>query len=256
MNSPHVEALIYVVDHDDAIKYQGRSESDHWGFRMKIENDLARFEMKEHYATVQEARNAVQSFIERWEFQETLRVGPGQFALRFEKPEVIDRRPDPGAVTASPNPVNLSFTLSKPTVTVTRPYPQPPSEGRINLYDPDVKVMHFRYLLYRQGGDLLASTAYFCCDVFTKRLSRDFTDAASKHKISHNLIKKVHSLSSNKGGNQGRHAHGVDHPLTRDEEIFLENSVVAMIIRAAKVAADPNQHMDEINVGNLRHISP
>ena len=98
--------------------------------------------------------------------------------------------------------------------------------------------------------------AYFCCEVFTKRLSNGIKDAADKHKISGNLIDKVNNLSSNKGGDQARHASAIADPLTPCETQFLEKAVVAMIIRAAKVAADPNQPMENITVGNLRTVSP
>ena len=86
-------------------------------------------------------------------------------------------------------------------------------------------------------------------------MSHDFKHAADKHKMGHNLIVKIHDLSSNKGGDQARHANAVK-PLTQHEVHFLRKAVVAMIIRAAKVAADPNQPMEKITVGNLMEISP
>lgn len=39
---------------------------------MKIENREARFEMKQHFATAEEARNLVEPFIREWEFAANL----------------------------------------------------------------------------------------------------------------------------------------------------------------------------------------
>ena len=258
MNDPHVGALIYVIEHDINVEYNGATpiEHDRPKFHVRLKDERVRFEFKEHYATVSEAQAVVQPFIDQWEFEEELRIGPGQFALRLEKPEITDRQPTQGVFVGIPSPIRFNFRVSKAAGIVSRPYPQPPSEAPMDVRDPDVDVMRYRYLLYRQERDLLASMAYFCLDVFTKRLSHDFADAANKHKISHNLIIKVHDLSSNKGGAQGRHAHGIVQTLTSDERRILDKAVVAMIIRAAKVAADPNQHMLEINLGNLLEISP
>ena len=85
MNDPHVDALIYRVLHSESIKFQGTREIERSEFRVDIEDDQACFHMKEHFATEQEARAAVQPFIDQWEFEEALRVGPGQFGLSFEK---------------------------------------------------------------------------------------------------------------------------------------------------------------------------
>ena len=258
MNDPHVEALVYVVQHDAGVSYERatRLEVERQGFCLIVEDERARFEMKEHYPTEEEARAAVQPSIDRWEFEEKLRIGPGQFALRFDHSEIEDRQPTPGVIAVSAHPVRFNFTVSAATGTVFRQYPQPPSEAAMDIHDPDVETMCYRYLLYREGADRLPSMAYFCCEVFTKRLSNGTKDAAYKHKISHNLIRKVHNLSSNKGGAQGRHASAIDYPLTQCEVRLLEKAVVAMIVRAAKVAADPNQPMEFIDVSNLLEVSP
>ena len=93
--------------------------------------------------------------------------------------------------------------------------------------------------------------AYFCYEVFAKRLGEDAKDSATKHKISHKLVKRVSNLASNKGGGQARHHSAICHPLTQPEVQFLEKAVVAMISRAAMVAADSNQPMDTIDGSNL-----
>ena len=255
MNDPHVEALIYRVVHSETIEYQGTREIERCEFRVEIEDDQASFYMKEHFANVQDARATVQPFIEQWEFEEALKSGPNTFSLRFDHPKMIDRDPTPGAIAISAH-VTSGVPIFRASIRLSRPYPQPSSDVPMDVRDPDVQAMFNRYQGYRQRHEPLPSMAYFCCEVFTKRLSNGIKDAADMHKISRNLIDKVNNLSSNKGGDEARHASAIADPLTPCETQFLEKAVVAMIIRAAKVIADPNQPMEKITVGNLMETSP
>ena len=259
MNDPHVEELIYRVDPGDSTKYEGTREFKRPGFRVKIENDLARFEMEDHYATEHEARAAVQPRIDQWEFEESLKIGSGQFALRFMRSVVIDPQPDPPvpgikSVSARFDGAPGTITAAVTVVTVSKQYPPPPSEDLMDINNYRVKRMFDQYKAYRNGRDLPV-VAYICCEEFAK-LGADLKDAAAKHKISHNLVKEVCKIANTKGGDGSRHAQGIGHPLARHEKQILEKAVAAMIIRAAKVAADPNQYMPEINLGNLLEISP
>ena len=257
MNDPHVEALIYVVEHDKSSDYSLAKpiEIEHTTFRLKLENSEARFEIKEHYPTSQQAQQAIQPFIQQWELRASLESGPGTFALSFKRPEIIDRNPTPGVISVSASPISLKFTLSSPTVTVSRQYPQPPRERWMNIDNPNVQTMLQRYIGFRQGREPLPSMAYFCYEVFAKRLGNDAKHTAKKHKISHKLLRRVSDLASNKGGEQARHQSAICHPLTQSEDQFLQKAVAAMIIRAAMVAADPNQPMDTIDGNNLLKVS-
>ena len=94
-NAPHVEALIYVVEHDKSSDYSLAKtiEIAHTTFRLKLEDSEARFELKEHYPTWQQAQQAIQPFIQQWELRASLEFGPGTFALKFKQLEIIDREP-------------------------------------------------------------------------------------------------------------------------------------------------------------------
>ena len=258
MNDPHVNALIYVIEHDESSDYSLAKavETEHTRFRLRLEDNEARFELKEHYPNWQEAHQAIQPFIQQWELRAALMSGPGTFTLKFKRVEMIDRRPTPGATSVSLDPITYEITLRQPTLTVSRQYPVPPSERRMKLDDPDVQTMLNRYMGYRQGREWLPSMAYFCWEVFVKRLGANEKHAAEKHKISHKLIRRVRNLSSNKGGDQARHQSGIYKPLDQAEVQFLEKSVAAMIIRGAIVAADPDQPMDTINGNDLLQMKP
>ena len=83
LNDPHVEALIYAIEHDPSVSYEWATpiEVEHQGFSLKVEDGRARFELRDHYATAGEAQAAVQPFIDQWELKERLRTGPGAVCL-------------------------------------------------------------------------------------------------------------------------------------------------------------------------------
>ena len=258
MNDPHVVALIYDVEHEESVDYGTAEtiEEERSTFRLTLQDGEARFELKEDYASPQQAQKAIQPFIEQWELRTSLAYGPGNFALRFKRPKMIDRDPEPGVISVSADAAHFIFTTSTPSVTVSRQYPRPPVERCMKMDCPEVRIMRNRYMDYRQGREPLASTAYFCFDVFTRLLGGDLKDSAEKHKISRNLVERVRTLASRKGGDQARKQDGIGDPLTRKEAQFLEKAVTAMILRAAIVAADPDQSMELIDSGNLLQISP
>ena len=261
MNAPHVEALIYVVERDKSSDYSSAMsvERGYTTFRLKLEGGEARFELKTHYATQQQAQEAIRPFIQQWEFIASLRSGPGTFTLKFNRAEMIDCKPTPGAIAGSARTSSFHFHVgspNNPTVTVSRQYPQPPSECRMNIDNPDVQMMLHRYMGYRQGREPLPSMAYFCYDVFLNRLGDGVVKhTAQKHNMSRGLVMKVGNLVSNKGGDQARKEFGIRHPLTHVQVQFLEKAVAAMIIRAAMVAEDPDQPMVSIDGSNLLDIA-
>ena len=111
MNDPHVEALVYVVEHDEYSDYSLAKtiEFESEIFRLKLEECEARFEMQEHFTTRQEAELTIKPFLDQWELRASLSTGPGTFALKFKRAEIIDRGPAAGVISASAGPV--FFTL-------------------------------------------------------------------------------------------------------------------------------------------------
>ena len=255
MHDPHVEALVYVIEHDSTVSYVDAApiEIECPDFRLKVEDKHARFELKEHYATAREARGALQPFIDQWEFEASLASRQGAFTLRFVRPVIIDRNPTPGAVAISAH-ASSGVPVIRATVRMSKQYPLPPSEAKMDIHNVYVQRMLARYNDYRDGQRLTV-VAQICCEEFEK-LRHELKGDADRLQISNNVLNKVRNLANNKGGQQGRHASALKHPLTQHESRFLEKAVIAMIIRAAKVTADSNQPMDRINVGNLLEISP
>ena len=147
MNDPHVAALIYKIEHGPSVDYRKAESIDHEEaeFRVKIANEEVRFEFKEHYATEDAARKAIEDYIRVWEFGAGLENGPSCFKLKFDQSQIEDRNPTPGAVSIG-TPIRFSFTVSEPTVTLSPAcYPPPPSGLKIT---PDVQLMYDRYMDY------------------------------------------------------------------------------------------------------------
>ena len=79
--------------------------------------------LKEHYASEEEARFAVEAdYIPNWEFVVGLARGPNAFRLRFDRSEIVDRNPPPGPPTLS-----VSAGAGLPTAKVNLAPPAPPA---------------------------------------------------------------------------------------------------------------------------------
>lgn len=250
MNDPHVVALIYQIEHGSSVNYSGAEPLDHEeaGFRIRVKNDRARFEFKEHYATKESARKAIEEYIRNWEFVANLQKGPNCFKLKFDSAEIIDRKP-----STMPGTVDVSITVRAgvPTVSIratadARSYPPPPSGVSLSR---DVKTMHSRYMDYLQGREHLATMAYFCLTVLVGSMGRKV--AAKRHQVEKSILDMIGCLSSKKGGRQARKAGGTVHDLTDRERRFLEEATKVMIYRAAEKAQNPDSDLPKITLSDL-----
>ncbi|MXY66745.1 MAG: hypothetical protein F4206_08790 [Gammaproteobacteria bacterium] len=242
MNDPHVVALIYRIDHGDTIDYSRaeRLERDEPRFRLTVEDNNARFELKEHFSTEEQAREAIANYIRIWEFDATLQYGnPDSFRLEFVKSEIIDRSPSPGHDRVSVR-LGIQGTGSAKVTLSVREYPAPPSDIALC---PEAETMHQRYMGYRQQREPLPSMAYFCLSMLEdppitdsgnsrKRGARK--DTAKRFGIDEHVLNRISELSSTKGGANARKRKGTGQPLTSGECNFLDRAVKAIIRRVAE----------------------
>ena len=255
MNDPHIVALLYRIEHGNTVDYSEAEPlvQDEPLFRLEVKDNQVRFELKEHYATEGEARNAIENFIGNWESHASLERGPDTFRLEFEKSEIIDRNPIPGKsylrATASLGPLKASCSLS----IVVPNYPTPPSG--VNFNDPDVQTMYQRYIGYRQGKEPLASMANFCLTVLDDMSGQGKNRrkaAAQKYQFQYAVLRRIGELCNNKGGQRGaRKADGVGKDFTTEERTFLEQAIMKIIRRTAKRAANPEEDLPEITLSTL-----
>ena len=257
MNDPHVVALLYRVNHDNSISYSRAEPLIHedLNFLLVVEDNIARFDMKEHYAAEEGARDAIENFIRNWESHACLERGSDCFRLEFEKAEIEDRNPTHGVKGIR---IDAKFGALKSSVslTIAAPrYPAPPSG--VNFNDPDVQTMYQRYMGYREGNEPLASMAYFCL-TFLETLSGQNNNrrkaSAQKYQIGKAVLNKIAMLSSNKGGQGARKAIGADRDFTNQERIFLEQAIERIIRRVAEKVHDPNNTFQKITSSEFPEI--
>lgn len=262
MNDPKVVALIYTVGPVNSKRYDKASPlryCDSSEFDLTVEDKVARFELKKFYASEGEAREAVEPFIEHWEFESAMQGGPGSFSLLYERAKIIDRAPAP----PDPGVRKLRAHLRIPAPTISARisyyaphYPPPPVGGSVDLDDPDAKSMYDRYVNYRSGNELLLSMAYFCLTVLEYRFigqrPSKRENACQHYHIDKEVLDAVGNLTANKGDlSFARKRAPRVVPLTRQEEKFLKKAVQEMVYRAAQVAADDSQHLPQITMAGL-----
>ena len=242
MNDPHVVALIYKLEHGQAVDYReakpiGHEEPD---FHVKIANEKVRFEFKKHHATAKAAQKAIEEYICAWEVDVGLwQGGPNYFKLKFAHAQIEDRNPTPGV-----KDISVTVRAGTPTATVSatvdKEYPSPPSGLTIT---PDVRTLYDRYMGCRQGKEPLPSMAYFCLTVIER--------SPTKKEFSSRVRDTIRHLSSGKGGRQARKADGKDKDLTAQDRRFLDEAIKALIRRTAERAHDPDGDLPLISMSDL-----
>ena len=170
MNDPHVTALHYWVEHDDSVDYDNAVPLGYEDdlIDVHLEKRQLTLRPKEHYASVQEARESLEDFIRNWEFDAAVEAGGRQFELKYMYADICDRNPappPPGVVEAS-----MSVRAGVPKVSfrlrVGKPkYPNPSEKLKLDPSDPTAQAMLSRLDRYHQGRETLAAMSYFCITV-------------------------------------------------------------------------------------------
>ena len=248
MNDPHVSILGYLVRHDETVNYDKASplEYETASFKVSVKSCEARFEMKEHFPTAEQAREVVEPFIRQWEFATALDRGPGEFELVFLGAVVEDRKPTPGVV-ALKGAFTVSVAGSVSTVVGRATYPEPPTGLAMNT---DVEVMALRHTRYEQRRDTLPGMAYFCLTVL-EQAAGGRPAIPSKFGIASSVIKTLGRLTGEKGGSEARKDGGRSHEFTAYERNWIEEATKRMIRRAAEVAHNPAAAASQITMGDL-----
>lgn len=260
MNDPHVNALIYRLRHGDAIDYSKAQPAKFEGIPglgltvEKLSNGseqhLVRFEMKDHYATEETARAAIEPFIKAWKLGVLLDEGPGVFDLDFLHSEIVDRNPSPGDLTS----VSATLTLSSDAVLVREgktTYPEPTVDLAVT---PDVEAMALQYERYLEGRLSLGQVGYFCYDMFRRRVESKFPQAQLK--VEPKILRTLSTLSTERGGQEeARKATGVGREFSATERKWIENVIKALIRHCAEIANDPTADFSPIRMSDFPDLS-
>ena len=259
MNDPQVDALIYTVEHGNSVSYENADPLRNFKtpeFDLTVEDNIARFEFKKFYADKDEAIEAIEPFIQHWEFEAALRRGPSSFSLRYKEAEIVDRNPSPPERTSGPIElraeavINLDVSVSANITQVLPQYPPPPVSGMVYPDDDYVAIMKRRFDQYRLRRAKLPEMAYFCVTVLEDKYGGR-PAAAKKCGISKDVLDTIGRLSATKGGDDARKAAGADEEFTRREKRFLKEAIEEIIIRAAQVAFDDRQSLPRITMADL-----
>ena len=256
MNDPHVVALVYRIEHGDSIGYTKattfyREEQD---FRLSISDSKARFEIHDHFPTIEAADEALMDFRRAWEFDAQLKRGPDTFRLVLDRDasEIIDRNPTPDHVRIEAKGIGFFVGVGSAKLLVEPlAYPEPPTDIVIT---PDVETMYCRYMGYRKGREPLASMASFCLTVLeasTGERKRRRIAAAKACNIDARVLGKIGDLTANRGGSEARKADGIATEFSSQERHFLEQAVRRVISRMAERAHSSGKQLPPISLSDL-----
>jgi len=253
MNDPHVQALIYRVEHGQGVNYDRAEplEFDLAEFHVRVEENRARLELCAHYSEAETARRAVEPFIHAWELSAGLEGSPDDFRIAYDSAEIIDRSPTPGVHSLVPTGISLNLSAGTPTIVVGRiSYPSPPQGLHVS---PDVVSMYDRYRQFLQGKEPISSMAYFCLTVLEAGASQGGRRAAAA-KMYHTekaVLDKLGELTAKKGGASARKADGISAEFTSAERKWVTEALKKLIRRAAEVAHDSAQDLRQITLSDL-----
>jgi hypothetical protein len=200
MRDPHVVELRYRIEVDSTVTFDGPPpvEDETSEFRLRLENGIAHFRLKEHFSSVEAAKNVVDKYIRAWGIDMALNYGSREISFIFENAEVIDRNPPP---PGSPQVIEVTakgsgLSSGSATVHMTRhQYPKPPKLFRVS---PEVETLWQRYEGYRKGQEPLLAMAYFCLTAI--EASDDGREEAAKSlRISRDVLSKLGNLTANRG---------------------------------------------------------
>jgi len=227
MNDPHVVSLTYSFEPTSSLEIVNAPalpiDSD--AFTGRLDNGLLTLEPRDHFPDIETARTVSDRFVKAWQIAVGLDLGRAGFSFQYRRAHVIDRKADPGSLSASLSGVAAVSAVA--SVRATRhEYPPPPADFRLT---PEVETLWERYCQYQEGREPLLAMAYFCLTVLVPK-GEDRSDAAQRLSIEERVLDKIGELTSERGDNAtARKMRPTTRPLTADERAWIEAAVKAII---------------------------
>jgi hypothetical protein len=240
LRDPHVVSLIYKVTSPETIRFEKAPPVVFNTARMKlsIADGLLKVEPKSHFASVDNARKAIDPFLRSWEVDTALHFGRIEIAFTYKDAKIVDRNPlPPGSpITLEVASITSAHTVDKVTLIVNRSrYPEPPA---LFVTSPDVESLWQRYQGYLDGHEPLLSMSYFCLSLLESKYRKEKRKAvADSYNISFDVLQKLGELTSEKG--DGSTARKFDResshiPLTKAEINWVQESIKILIRRVGE----------------------
>jgi hypothetical protein len=154
MRDPHVEWLEYemkaswLFDNPPPLQWQTPA------FKANLSNALLRAEMRAHFTTVEQARAAVEPFLQTWEIDLGLTYGQREMTFAFRKAQLVDRNPlPPGSAITGTATMTGRASVSATGQAIWKTYPAVPTNFTA---DPDVVSRWTRFEGFKNGREPLA----------------------------------------------------------------------------------------------------
>jgi hypothetical protein len=201
--------------------------------------------MKQHFASIQDARNAVEPYLRSWEIASGLTIGREELQFKYDSAHVMDRNPPTGNM----NSATLNVTLdgvSLVAIGVVHPlkrtnYPNPPTRFQTN---PNVETMWHRYQEYVAGREPLQAMAYFCLTVMEHYAGGGKAGFCSKYQVDRTVRDTLGDLTSDRGTPTEARKMTGGAPITDKERAWIDAAVKAFIRRMGEY--DPNNPFPKI----------
>ncbi len=252
MRDPHVVSLTYHLETGDTVTFDAPPlvhEADL--FTLRLEDDVLTVEMKEHFAKVEDAREAVEPLLTSWEAYAAL-ANRNEITFEYKDAEVIDRDPPkPGDdVVLRPDALIYRVSFSEPSIHITRPkYPQPPEDFESS---PEVEALLERYRCCLEGREKLIPMANFCYTVI-KGMAGSKSAARKQFNGSGGVLTKLGELTARGDLRTARKWRGEEEnrSLTSAEENWLKEAVRLLILRLGEYNANPDGPFEKITMDDL-----
>jgi len=239
MREPHVKTLFYCLETDRNTTYNNPPpiiyETE--DFSAELEKERLKIVLKRHFPTVEEARHEIEKFLRAWELDVALKRGPGEFQLKYEDSEVIDRNPAPkdssNTIAVSAH-AKVSATMKAEIGVARGRYPEPPEYFRTS---PDVETLWQRFHGYQSGNEPLLSMAYFCLTV-VERLGGSRRQSAILLRVSSDVLNRLGEITSTRGDVFTARKVSRNTPLTPvsdAERAWVESAIKIIIRRVAEI---------------------
>lgn len=252
MRDPHVVSLTYQLNTDESVTFDAPPlQHETNAFALRLADDVLTVEMRAHFATIEEARQAVEPLLTSWAAYVAL-ANRNEIAFEYEDVEVVDRDPTaPGDdVVLRPNAGIYRVSFSEPSIHITRAkYPPPPEHFEASL---EVEFLLRRYRRCLDGREQIIPLAHFCLTVVEAK-GPGRSRAGKRLNISSSVLNRMGDLTAQGDLESARKWSGGEHnrPLTEKERRWLQEAVRLLILRLGGYNARPDGPFQKITMADL-----
>lgn len=259
MNDPHVKTLYYRIVPGSHVDYEKApaviEDTEH--FKMYVDGEKVRFDMKVHCSTVNEARKLTDEYLRLWNILISLEHNPGDLNFKYQDADIIDLSPSPidsqNIRLSVHNTVHAITSMDAVLHLSHNTYPSRPERFCLS---PDVEKMYLRYKNYRQGREPLTTMANVCLTLLqasTGSKNKQREKAAEKYRIDKTVLSKLGELCDRGSQAEARKApkKGSFVPLTEKEKQWIETVIKAIIRRAGEVAYDSKAKLNLLTMSDF-----